>query len=243
MTLNPHAPIFRPKNCSRLFAMYRPELLIEMDATTSQEVADTIVLAKSPKTSSFPNSPTVSEQLHLLTTRVDQLRLTSEQALEQTKALIQTFPLANIRQFQYLHAVQEQVAQFFVDLNTKKSERPKLYTTIRRLNDELIQLRRRVNEPSASSLPVPFTFDPPCFAAFQDICALGNAQISKPSITFTPKRASSTTSNPRLPDQQQGPPTQSTSGTLSSDLESRVKQLEEEITKAKNCRETIISIY
>ena len=214
-----------------------------MDATTSQEVADPNILDKSPKTSSDPNSPTVSEQLHILTTRVDQLRLTSEQELEQTKPLIQTFPLANIRKFQYLHAVQEQVAQFFVDLNTKKSECLKLYKTVRRFEDELIRLRRQVNEPSAFLLPVPFTFDPPCSAAFQDTCALSNAQISKPSITFTLKRASSTTSNPRLPDQQQGPPTQSTSGTLSSDLEPRVKQLEEEITKAKNCRETIISIY
>ena len=40
MTLKPHAPIFNPKNCSRLFAKYRLELLIEMDASTSQDVAD-----------------------------------------------------------------------------------------------------------------------------------------------------------------------------------------------------------
>ena len=140
-----------------------------------------------------------------MTTRVDQLRPTSKQALEQTKPLIQTFPLATIKQFQYLHAVQQQVAQFFVDLNTEKSERLKLYTTIRRLQDELIQLRRRVNEPSPSSLSVPFTVDPPCSAAFQDTCALGNAQISKPSITITLKRASSTTSKPWLPNQQRGP--------------------------------------
>ena len=109
-----------------------------MDASTSQDVADPIVPAKCPKTSSDPNSSTISEQLHLLTTRVDQPRLASEQALEQTKPLIQTFRLANIKQFQYLHAVQQQVAQFFVDLNTEKSQRLKLYRTIRRLDDKLI---------------------------------------------------------------------------------------------------------
>ena len=157
--------------------------------------------------------------------------------------LIQTFSLANIKQFQYIHATQQQVAQFFVDLNTEKNERLKLYTTIRRLEDELIKLRRQINEPSPSSLPVPFTVNPPCSAAFQDTCALSNAQISKPSITITLKRASSITFKPQLSDQQRGPPTQSTSGTLSSDIESRVKQMEEEITKAKNCRETILSIY
>ena len=242
MTLNPHAPIFKPKTRSRLFAIYRPELLIEIDASTSQDVADPIFPAKCPKHSSDSNSPTVSNQLHLLTTRVDQLKLTSEQALEQTKPLIQTFPLANIKQFQYLHAVQQQVAQFFVDLNTEKSEQLRLCTTTRQLEEELTQLRGQVNEPSPS-LSIPFTVDPPCSAAFQDSCALNNAQLSKPSITITLKGASSTISKPLLPDQQRGPPIYPTSGTTPLDLESRVKQLEEESTKAKNCRETIISIY
>ena len=233
MTLNPHAPIYKPKNCSRFFAIYCPELLIEMDASTSQDVADPIVPAKCPKTSWDSTSPTVSEQLHLLTTQVDQIRIDSEQALEQTKLLIQTFPLANINHFQYLHAVQQQVAQFFVDLNTEKNGRLKLCTTIRQLEDELIQLRREVNEPSPSSLPFPFTVDPSFSAAFQDPCDLGNAQISKPSITITLKRASSTTTKSRLPDQQRKSPTQPTSGTLCSDLESRNKQLEEKITKQR----------
>ena len=75
MTLTPQAPIFRPTNCSRIFTIDRPELLIEMDASTSQDVADPIVPSECPKTSSEPKSPTVSEQLHLMTTRVDQLRL------------------------------------------------------------------------------------------------------------------------------------------------------------------------
>ena len=243
MKLNPHAPIFKPRNCSRLFAIYRPELLIEMDTSTSQDVADPLVPAKCPKISSDSNSPTVSEHIHLLTTQADQLRITSQQALEKTKPLIETFPLANIKQFQYLHAVQQQVAQFSVDLNIEKGERLKLCTTIRQLEDELAQLRRQNNEPSTSSFSVPFTVDLPCSAAFQDTCALGKAQLSNPSITITLKRASSNTTKSRLSDQQRGPPTQPTSGTLFSDLESRVQQLEEKITKAKNCRETILSIY
>ena len=83
-----------------------------MDASTSQDVAGPIIPAKCPKTSPDSNSPTVSEQLHLLTTQVDQLRITSEQALEQTKPLTETFSLANIKHFQYFHAVQHQVAHF-----------------------------------------------------------------------------------------------------------------------------------
>ena len=122
MTLNLHAPIFKSTNCSRLFKIYRPELLTEMDASTSQDIIDPTNSDKSPKASPISDSRTVSEQLHLLTTQVNQLRPNSEQALEQTKPLIQTFTLANIKQFQFLHAVQHQVAQFFVVLNSKKSK-------------------------------------------------------------------------------------------------------------------------
>ena len=194
MTLNPHAPIFKPTTCSRLFTIYRPELLTEMEASTSQDIIDVTIPTKCPKTSPDSNSPTVSEQLHLLTSQVNQLRIDSQQALEQTKPLIQTFPLANNKQFQYLHAVQQQVAQLFVDLNTKKNERLKLCTTICRLEDELTQLRRQVNEPSSSSLPVPFTINPPSSAAFQDSSTLGSIQILKPRVTITLKRTSSTPS-------------------------------------------------
>ena len=59
MTLNPHAPIFKPKNYSRLFAKNHPESPIEIDASTSQDVADPIVPASCPKTSSDSHSPTV----------------------------------------------------------------------------------------------------------------------------------------------------------------------------------------
>ena len=194
MTLNPHAPIFKPTNCSRLFPIYRPELLRQMDASTSQDIIDLSIPAKSPKTSSDSNDPTVSEQLQLLTNQVNHFRINSEQALEQTKPLIQTFPLAHIKQFQYLHAVQHQVVQFFVDLNNQKSERPKHHATIRQLDDELAQLRRQINEPSPSSLPAPFTVDPPSSAAFQDHSTLVSIQITRPMVTITLKRTSSTTS-------------------------------------------------
>ena len=162
-----------------------------------------------------------------MTAQVDQLKITSEQGLEQTEPLFQNFPLATIKQFKYLHAVQNQVAQFFEDLNIAKNERFKLCTTIRQLEDELVQLRRQVNEPSPSSLPVPFTGDPLCSVAFQGTCAINSTQISKPSISITLKRISRATPKTRLPDQPTSLPTSRPSP---SDLETRVKQLEEEIT-------------
>ena len=214
-----------------------------MDASTSQDIIDLTIPTKYLKTSRGSNSPIVSEQLHLLTSQVNQPKVKSEQTLEQTKPLIQTFPLANIKQFQYLHAVQQQVTQFFVDLNTEKNERLKLCTTICRLEDELTQLRRQVHEPSSSSLPASFTVDPPSSVAFQDSSTLGSIQILKPRVTITLKRTSSFPSR----SQPTEPPraflsNQTTSGP-SLDLETRVRQLEEEFTKARESRETIASIH
>ena len=91
MTLRPHGPKFKPTTCSRLFTIYRPELLTEKDASTSQDIIDPTIPTKCPKTTPVSNSPTVSEELHLLTTQVNQLRINSEQAVEQTKPLTKPF--------------------------------------------------------------------------------------------------------------------------------------------------------
>ena len=214
-----------------------------MEASTSQDIIDLTIPTKCPKTSPDSNGPTVSERLHLLTSQVSQLRIDSQQALDQTKPFIQTFPLANIKQFQYLHAVQQQVTQFFVDLNTEKNERLKLCTTICRLEDELAQLRRQVQQPSSSSLPVPFTIDPPSSAAFQDSGILCSIQILKPRVTITLKRFSSTPSRSQPTEQPRSPLSSQTTSGPSLDLETGVRQLEEEITKAREGRETIASIH
>ena len=209
----------------------------------SQDVIDLTIPTKCPKISPASNSPTVSEQLHLLTSQVSQLRIDSQQALEQTKPLIQTFPLTNIKHFQYLHAVQHQVAQFFVDLNSEKNERLKLHTTIRRLENELTQLRRPVIEPSSSSHPIPFTIDPPSSAAFEDSSNLGSIQIMKPRVTITLKRPSSSTSRSQPTEPLRVSLSDQTTFGSSLDLKTRVRQLEEKITKARESRESISSIY
>ena len=243
MTLNPHPRKFKPTTYSRLFTIYRPDLLTKLEASTSQDIIDLTIPTKCPKTSPDSNSPTVSEQLHLLTSQFNQLRIDSQQALHQTKPLIQTLPLANIKQFQYLHSIQQQVAQFFVDLNTEKNERLRLCTTIRHLEEELTQLCRQRKEPSTSSIPAPFTVNPPSSAAFQDSGTLGSIQILKPRVKITLKRPSNTRSRSRPTEPPRASPSnQATSGS-SLDLETRVRQLEEEITKARGSRETIASIY
>ena len=134
------------------------------------------------------------------------------------------------------------MAQFFVDLNIETNERPKLSATTRQLEDELAQLRRQVNEPSPHSLPVPFTFDLPCLTVFQAKCVLNHARITKLTLTITLKGAPITSFNPRLPVHSRASSLTKLFPELSSSgLIPQIKQLEEEITKARNCRETIIS--
>ena len=109
--------------------------------------------------------------------------------------------------------------EIFKDAFSQVRVQSKLFTTVPQLEDELTQLCRPVNESSPSSLPVPFTVDPPCSTVFPDNCALNNAQISKPSITFTRKTASITTSKSWLPDQPRGAPAKNPNpGPPSSDL-------------------------
>ena len=130
-----------------------------------------------------------------------------------------------------------------MDLNTEKNERLRLRTTICRLGVELAQLRHQVQEPSTSSLPVPCTVDPPRSAASQDSNILGSIQILKPRVTITLKRLSSTQSRSQPTEPPRSPLSSQTISGPSLDLETRVRQLEEEITKAREGRETIASIH
>ena len=144
---------------------------------------------------------------------------------------------------QYLHAVQHQVVHFFVDLSSEKVERLKLHATIRQLEDELAQLRRQINELSPPSLPAPSTVNQTSSAAFQDPGALDKNQRSRPSLTITLKGTSSSTSQSRLVELPRAPPSTQTTSGPSLVIETRVKQLGEEITKARDSCETIASIY
>ena len=130
-----------------------------------------------------------------------------------------------------------------MDLNTEKSERLRVCTTIRHLGEELTLLRRQINEPSTSSIPVPFTVDPPSSAAFQDSGTLCSIQILKPRVSVTLKRPSSTTSRSQPTEPPRDSPSNQTTSGSSLDIKTRVRQLEAEITKARESRETIASIY
>ena len=79
-------------------------------------------------------------------------------------------------------------------------------------------MRRQVNEPSSSSRHVPSKIDSSCSTTLQDKRALEHTQILKPIPTII------------------------IMGVLST-LEPRIKQLEEENTKEKDCRDALMSTF
>ena len=109
-----------------------------------------------------------------------------------------------------------------MDPNFEKIERLKLCSTICRLEDELTQLHRQVNEPSTPSLPVPFTVDPPSSAAFQEFNVLGSIHILKPRVTNTLKRPSSTQSRSQPTEPPRAFQSSQTTSGPSLDLDTRV---------------------
>ena len=94
-----------------------------------------------------------------------------------------------------------------------------------------------------SSFPASLTVDPPNSAAFQDSSTPGSIQKLKPRVTITLKRPSSTPSCSQPTEPPRASLLHQTTSGPSLDLETQVRQLEEEITKAKESRETIASIY
>ena len=100
-----------------------------------------------------------------------------------------------------------------------------------------------MKEPSSSSFPIPFTVNPMTSAAFQDSSAIEFIQISRPRLTIIIKRTSGTTCQSRATEPPRASLSTQTASGHSSDLETRVRQLEEENTKARDSRETITSLY
>ena len=123
-----------------------------------------------------------------------------------------------MKQYQLLHAVQHLVTQLSVDLNVAKHERILFHANIHQLEDKLALLRRQVKKSSSSSLRVRSTVNPSCSTALQDKRALESAPIPQPMPTFSLMGASST-------------------------LEPRIKQMEEEFTEKRDCREAILSTF
>ena len=122
MTLNPFAPTFCPRQRPKPYSLSRKHPLVEMD---SSGLSDSPTKAANALASDSHPQP-IEEQIHSLSAQLNQLQNYSEASIQQTTPLLQKFPLAHLKQAQYLHSVQLTVAKLHQDLESERLERQTL---------------------------------------------------------------------------------------------------------------------
>ena len=88
----------------------------------SSEPSDSPTIAAEAPTSN-PHPQTIEKQVQSLSAQLSNLRTYSESSIQQTTPLLQKFPLAHLKQAQYLHLVQLTVAKLHQDLESERLER------------------------------------------------------------------------------------------------------------------------
>ena len=122
MTLNPFAPNFGPQQRPKRYSFDRPKNLVAMDSSETSVSPATSTKASTANS----RSPQIEEQIHSLSVQLNQLQTYSECSIQQMTPLLQKFPLAHLKQVQYLNSVQLTVAKLHQDLQSEKLERQTL---------------------------------------------------------------------------------------------------------------------
>ena len=155
--LNPLAQIFSPKARPKPYSLGRhsanqdPESLSSIPITTSS--------ARTPPPVAC--SSHLEEQIQYLNTQMNQLKTSSESSLQQTIPLIHKFPLAHLKQVQYLHSVQLTVAQLHQDLESERLERQTLQLLVCQLQKDIFFLQTFLTNQRTGTPPKQFSIDPP----------------------------------------------------------------------------------
>ena len=170
MTLNPFAPTFRPQQRLKPYSFNRPKTLVAMK---SSEPSDSLAKVAKASTANSPPHP-IEEQIHSLSAQLNQLQNFSESSIQQTTPLLQKFPLAHLKQVQYLHSVQLTVAKLHQDLESEKLERQTLQLLVLQLQKDLIFTQNLLMNQKTETPPKPFSIDPPSAGT-----------VANPSVTKT----------------------------------------------------------
>ena len=157
MTLNPFAPTFRPQQRPKPYSFGRPKTLVAMDS--SEKSDSPAELAKTSITNS--HSSQIEEQIRSLSAQLNQLQTFSEASIRQTTPLLQKFPLAHLKQAQYLHSVQLTVAKLHHDLESERLERQTLQLLLFQLQKDLISTQNILMNQTTGTPPKPFSIDQP----------------------------------------------------------------------------------
>ena len=126
----------------------------------SSESPDSLEKVAKASTAESP-SPQIEEQIRLLTAQLNQLQTYSESSIQQTTPLLQKFPLAHLKQAQYIHSVQLTVAKLHQDLESERLERQTLQLLVFQLQKDLIFTQNILMNQTTGTPPKQFSIDPP----------------------------------------------------------------------------------
>ena len=175
MTLIPFAPTFRPQQRPISYSFSRPQPFVAMNSSEPSDSPATVAKASTAN----PRSPPIDEQIHSLSTQLNQLQTYSESFIQQTTPLLQKFPLAHLKQVQYLQSVQLTVAQLHQDLESKKLERQALQLLVLQLQKDLMFTQYILMNQKTGTPPKPFSIDPPSADTVTNPLVPENHEVSR----------------------------------------------------------------
>ena len=157
MMLNLLAQIFSPKARPKPYSLGRPPANQDPESLSSIPITTSSAGTPPP----VACSSHLEEQIQYLNTQMNQLKTSSESSLQQTIPLIHKFPLAHLKQVQYLHSVQLTVAQLHQDLDSERLERQTLQLLVCQLQKDIFFLQTFLTNQKTGTPPKQFSIDPP----------------------------------------------------------------------------------
>ena len=243
MTLNPFAPTFRPKP----YSLSRKQPLEEMD---SSEPSDSPTIAANAPISN-PHPQPIEEQIQSSSAQLSQLQAYSESSIQQTTPLLQKFPLAYLKQAQYLHSVQLTVAKLHQDLESERLERQTLQLLVFQLQKDLIFTQNILMNQKTRTPPKQFSIDPPSTGtvtnpSVPETHELSRASASQIILMRDPKTSTSSTLPSPIP-RQSSSSLQTlrpeTSPDIISQFHALEKQTKDDLSRQKSLLSSIQSNY
>ena len=242
MTLNPFAPTFRPQQRPKPYSFSRPATLVAMNPS---QPSDSLATDAKASTAESP-SPQIEEQIRLLSVQLNQLQTYSESSIQQTTPLLQKFPLAHLKQAQYLHSVQLTVAKLHQDLESERLERQTLQLLVFQLQKDLIFTQNILMNKTTGTPPKQFSIDPPSAGTVTNPTVPGTHETSRASTSqIILMDDSKTPKSPALPFSPTLCQSSSNSQTLYSvappDIVSKFNALEKQIKDDLSCQKSLLS--
>ena len=233
MMLNPLAQIFSPKVRPKPYSLGRPPA--NQDPESLSSIPVTTSSARTPPPVAC--SSHLEEQIQYLNTQMHQLKTSSESSLQQTIPLIHKFPLAHLKQAQYLHSVQLTVAQLHQDLESERLERQTLQLLVCQLQKDIFVLQTFLTNQKTGTPPKPFSIDPPSAGTVTNPQVPETSELPRASTAQLPPMGDSNT--PKLSDSPSKP--RISRSAAPSDILSKLDALEKQTTDHLSRQKSLFS--